>query len=158
MKRGKTLFLKIAIFLIGSTVLALCIFWLPWQADEAAKFAPEFAYLKYPILIGLYGSAIPFFFALYQALKLLNLIESNNAFSELSVKILEKIKYCAIFISMLYVVGSIYLLSQNALHPGIALAGLTIIFTSAVIAIFVAVLQSLLKNALDIKSENDLTV
>jgi len=31
-------------------------------------------------------------------------------------------------------------------------------FTSAVIAVFAAVLQKLLKEAIDIKSENDLTV
>ncbi len=49
-------------------------------------------------------------------------------------------------------------MSQNALHPGIAIIGLTIIFTSVVIAVFTAVLQKLLKNVLDIKSENDLTV
>ncbi len=55
-------------------------------------------------------------------------------------------------------VGAVYLFSQNALHPGIAIIGLTIIFTSVIIAVFPAVLQKLLKNALDIKSENDLTV
>ncbi len=49
-------------------------------------------------------------------------------------------------------------MSQNALHPGIAIIGLTIIFTSVVIAVFTAVLQKLLKNVLDIKSENDFTV
>src|SRR5699024_6160794 len=107
------------------------------------------------ILIGLYITAIPFFIALYQALKLLNYIGNNNAFSELSVKALKHIKYCAVTISILYVIGIIFLISQNASHPGIVLIGLTILFTSAVIAVFTAVLQKLLKNALEIKSEND---
>lgn len=158
MKQGTTLFLKIAVFLIGITVLALCIFLLPWLANDTAEMYPEFAYLQYPVLIGLYVTAIPFFIALYQALKILNYIENNNAFSELPVKALKYIKYCAISISILYVVGAVCLLSQNALHPGIAIIGLTIIFTSVIIAVFTAVLQKLLKNALDIKSENDLTV
>ncbi|ACJ82745.1 MULTISPECIES: DUF2975 domain-containing protein [Bacillaceae] len=158
MKRGTTVFLKIAVFLIGITVLALCIFWLPWLANDTAEMFPEFAFLQYPVLIGLYVTVIPFFLALYQALKLLNYIENNNAFSELSVKVLKYIKYCAITISILYLIGTIVLMSQNALHPGIAIIGLTIIFTSVVIAVFTAVLQKLLKNVLDIKSENDFTV
>lgn len=158
MKQGTTIFLKIAVFLIGITVLVLCIFWLPWLANDTAEMFSEFAYLQYPVLIGLYVTAIPFFLALYQALKLLNYIENNNAFSELSVKVLKYIKYCAITISILYVIGTIFFMSQNALHPGIAIIGFTIIFTSIVIAVFTEVLQKLLKNALDIKSENDLTV
>ncbi|MDL4840142.1 DUF2975 domain-containing protein [Aquibacillus rhizosphaerae] len=158
MERGTTLFLKVAVFLIGITVLALCVFLLPWLANYTAEMYPEFAYLQYPILIGLYITAIPFFIALYQALKLLNYIDNNNAFSELSVKALKYIKYCAVTISILYVIGIIFLISQNASQPGIAVIGFTIIFTSAVIAVFTAVLQKLLKNALDIKSENDLTV
>jgi capsular polysaccharide biosynthesis protein len=35
---------------------------------------------------------------------------------------------------------------------------MVIIFASLVIAVFAAVLQKLIKNAIDIKSENDLTV
>lgn len=158
MKRGTTVFLKIAVFLIGITVLALCIFWLPWLANDTVEMFPEFSYLQYPVLIGLYVTVIPFFLALYQALKLLNYIENNNAFSELSVKVLNYIKYCAITISILYMIGAIFLMSQNALHPGIAIIGFIIIFTSIVIAVLTAVLQKLLKSALDIKSENDLTV
>ena len=37
MKRGSTLFLKIAVILIGFPVLALCIFLLPQIANEAFK-------------------------------------------------------------------------------------------------------------------------
>ena len=41
----------------------------------------------------MYVAAIPFFVALYQAFKLLSYIDKNQAFSELSVKALKKIKY-----------------------------------------------------------------
>ncbi|PIC63626.1 hypothetical protein CSV79_10825 [Sporosarcina sp. P13] len=158
MKKGTTIFLKIAVFLIAVTVLALCIFWLPWLANNTAEMYPEFDYLQYPVLISLYITVIPFYLALFQALKILNYIENNNAFSERSVNVLKYIKYCAITISIVYVIGNIFLITQNALHPGIAIIGFIIIFTSVVIAVFTAVLQKLLKNALDIKLENDLTV
>jgi len=153
-----TLLLKIALFIIGITILALCTYWLPWQANVLAGMYPEFAHLQYPLLIGIYMTAIPFFFALYQTLNILSHIDKNIAFSELSVKALNYIKYCAITISILYVVGIIILNTQNAGNPGILLLGLVIIFASIVITVFAAVLQELLKKAIDIKSDNDLTI
>ena len=158
MNRGSTFFLKAAVFLIGFIVLALCIFLLPWLASDTAEMFPEFAFLQYPVLIGLYVTTIPLFVALYQALRLLKLIDNKDAFSELSVTSLKRIKYCAITISILYVIGAIFLMSQNALHPGLAIIGFIIFFASAVIAVFAGVLQKLLRNVIDIKSENDLTV
>ncbi len=158
MNRGSTIFLKIAVLLVGTIVFFLCVFFLPWLANDTANMYPEFAFLQYPVLLGLYVTTIPFFIALYQALKILKLIDHEAAFSESSVNILNFIKYCAITISILYVIGSILLMLQNALHPGIAIVGFIIIFASVVIAVFVGVLQKLLRNALDIKSENDLTV
>ncbi|MBJ7896591.1 DUF2975 domain-containing protein [Bacillus atrophaeus] len=160
MKRGTTLFLKIAVFLIGIPVLALCIFLVPEIANFAAELYPDIVYIKYLVLINLYASAIPFYFALYQAFILLSYIDKNKAFSELSVRALKNIKYCAITIRILFVVGMplFYLMAEKDDAPGIILIGLVVIFASMVIAVFAAVLQKLLKEAIDIKSENDLTV
>lgn len=160
MKRGTTLFLKAAVILIGIPVLALCIFLVPEIASFAVDLYPEMTYLKYLVFIDLYASAIPFYIALYQAFRLLCYIDMNKAFSELSVKALKNIKNCAIAISIVYVAGMplFYLLAERDDAPGIILIGLIVIFASIVIAVFAAVLQMLLKEAIDIKSENDLTV
>lgn len=160
MKRGSTLFLKIALIVIGMPILALCIFVVPGIGEFAAELYPEFAYLKYLILIVMYAAAIPFYFALYQAFKLLSYIDKNKAFSSISVTALKNIKYCAIVISTLYVVGLplFYLLAERDDAPGIIVLGMVIIFASMVIAFFAAVLQKLLQEAICIKSENDLTV
>ncbi len=116
--------------------------------------------MQYPFLIGLYVTALVFFVALYQTLKLLSYIDKNQSFSELSVKSLKNINYCAITISALYVVFMplIYLMAEVGDAPGCILIGMVIIFGCMVVAVFAAVLQKLLKNAIDIKSENDLTV
>lgn len=158
MKQGTTLFLKSAIVIIGIIVLALSIFWLPYQANFFAEMYPEFAYLQYPLLVGLLVTTLPFFFALYQALKLLQYVDYDKAFSTKTLFSLKNIKYCALVISVLYMVGFISLLSLNAANPGILLIGLVIIFCSAVIAFFAAVLQNLLSRALQLKTENELTV
>lgn len=158
MKRGTTLFLKAAVVLIGLAVLAGGLAGLPWLASHPAN--PEYAGLLYPIIAGIYLAAIPFFLALLQAFKLLNCIDGNNAFSQWSVQALRTIKRCAITISAVYSVTLpfIYLLAVKDDSPGLVAIGLVLVFASLVIAVFAAVLQYLLQNAIDIKSENDLTV
>ena len=157
MERASTLFLKVTVLLIGIPIVALCI-GLPWIAKEAADLYP--AQWLYPVLVGMYGSAIPFFIALYQAFGLLSYIDRNQAFSELSVGGLKKIKYCAVAIAVLYAacLPFLYLMAERVDAPGLLALGLVISFASLVIAVFAAVLQMLLKNAIEIKSENDLTV
>ncbi|WP_100330216.1 DUF2975 domain-containing protein [Bacillus xiapuensis] len=158
MQKNKITFLKLTIFIIGFTVLSLCVFLLPNLARDAAVEYPEYSYLKIPVLLGLYLTAIPFFLALYQALKILNYIKGENAFSDLSVISLGYIKNCALVILVLYIIGVISLAVLNALHPGIAIMGIVIMFAALVIAVFAAILQELLRNAIQLKSENDLTV
>ncbi|SDZ77560.1 Protein of unknown function [Thalassobacillus cyri] len=158
MKR-ETLFLKIAVFLMGLPILALCIFGVPSIAKGVSEFL-GMSYVHYPVLIVLYATAAAFFLALYQAYRLLSYIDKNKAFSDLSVTALKNIKYCAITISGFYVLAMplFYLVAEYDDAPGVIVIGLVIIFGSMVIAVFAAVLQKLLRTAIDIKSENDLTV
>lgn len=163
MKRGTTLFLKIAVILIGIPVLALCIFLLPQIADEAneaIKKGSDLAYVIYGILAVMYVSTIPFYFALYQAFNLLSYIDKNQAFSVLSVIALKKIKNASLVISGLYGVALpfVYIMAEVDDAPGLIIVGAIPIFGSMVIAVFAAVLQRLLKEAIDIKEENALIV
>lgn len=160
MKQVSTLFLKITVILIGIPILAMCIFLVPEIGNVAAKLLPEFAFIKYLVFIIFYASAVPFYFALYQAFNLLRYIDKNKAFSQISVIALKKIKNCAITISSLQVLvlPLFYLFAEKDDAPGVIFVGLVVPFASMVIAVFAAVLQKLLKEAIDIKSENDLTV
>jgi hypothetical protein len=147
-----------AVFLIGIPVLALGIFGVTWLPKNPAN--PDYAHILYPIVIGMYVSVIPFFAALVQAFKLLSYIDKNQAFSELSVKALKNIKICALTVSGLYLVilPFVFLVADLDDAPGLVIIGMVPVFASLVIAVFAAVLQRLLKEAIDIKSENDLTV
>ncbi|MDN7242311.1 DUF2975 domain-containing protein [Planococcus sp. N028] len=159
MKR-ETLFLKVVIILMAIPVLAVCIFVVPPLSSFVAEIIPKWAFLQYVFLIAMYATAIAYFVALYQALKLLGYIDKNIAFSELSVKALKNIKYCAITITVLYILclPIILYMAQVDDAPGLGGLGMIITFGAIVIAVFAAVLQKLLQNAIDIKSENDLTV
>lgn len=164
MKRGSTLFLKIAVILIGIPVLALCVFLLPQIVKvaiyEAGNGGETLAFMVLGILAVMYISAIPFYMALYQAFQLLNFIDKNEAFSEISVNALKKIKRCAVIISGLYVVilPFVFIIAEWDDAPGLVLLGMVVVGASLVIAVFAAVLQRLLQEAIDIKTENDLTV
>ena len=90
----------------------------------------------------------------------MNYIDKNKAFSELALKALKVIKYCAVAISGLYAAGMplFYIFAELGDAPGVILIGAGFVFAPAVVAVFAAVLQKLFQHAIDIKSENDLTV
>jgi hypothetical protein len=154
MKRRSTMFLRGAVALIGLVVLALCVFALPAGIRSAD------AGMYRPLVIGMYISAIPFFAGIYQTLKLLGYIDQNKAFSPASVMALKKIKYYAMAISAFYAAGLpyIYIVAEKDDAPGVMMLGLVLAGASFVIATFAAVLQKLLREAIDMKSENELTV
>jgi hypothetical protein len=154
MKVGSTFFLKGVVIFLGLFILSLCIFVLPVgiRSENVGGYLP--------IILGMYVAAVPFFFALYQTLKLLSFIDMGSAFSDLSVIALTKIKYCAITISVMFGLGMpyIFVVADKDDAPGVVLMGLVITFASIVIAVFATVLQKILRDAIDIKSENELTV
>ena len=154
MNRGSTLFLKVVIYLMGLATVGLCILLL------GNAFGNRDAGMYSPILIGMTVAALPFFYALYQGLFLLRAIEKNTAFSEKSVRAIKKIEYCAFAISTLYAAGMPYIVyvADKDDAPGVVLIGLVLIAAPLVVGVFAAVLQRLFQNAIDIKSENDLTV
>ena len=160
MKKGTTLFLKSVLIVMGLPVLAFCILVMPSIAQEILGFHPEYSSFIYAVLIVMYATAIPYYLALYQSFKLLNFIDANMAFSDLSVMALKNIKQCAYAISIMYtlIMPFFYILGEFDDAPGIILIGLILIFASTVIAFFAAILQKLLKDAIEFKSENDLTV
>jgi hypothetical protein len=159
-----TLFARGVVYLVGFAALAVCTILLPELVREESIGKPVNLYLTYSLLGSAYVMALPFFIALYQTLKFLTYIDRNMAFSNRSIKALQNIKTCAIVFSMLVVVavgvGVSLSRSMNPTEdvtPFIAI-GFILTFVSSVIAIFVAVLQKLLTEAVALKSENDLIV
>lgn len=155
MKKGSTHFLRATVIIMALAVIAICAFGIiPMLADQSAA-------AFHPIIIGALLSAIPFFTALYETMKLLGFIDKNTAFSESSVLALKRIRYCGIAIAVIYV--PLQPLLYQIAHasddtPAFGLFGMVIIGASLVIAVFAAVLQKLLQNAIDMKKENDLVV
>lgn len=151
---GSTLFLRIVVLAFAAIVLGLCVFALP------AGIVSDKTSMYRWILLGLYVPAIPFFYAIFQTMKLLRYIDHNTAFSNESIAVLRAIKYCGTIIAGLFCAGMPYIfyVANKDDAPGVVAIALVIISASVAIAVFAAVLQRLLQNAIDIKAENDLTV
>jgi hypothetical protein len=159
MKRGSTLFLRLFIVLIGIGALA----WLlgfPHLEGRNANADLFTIYFRDPFLAYVYLTSIPFFVGLYQALKLLNYIDKNQTFSDLSVKCLKYMKYCAFVFSglLLGAMSYVFQFAHDDDSPGVVVIGFMIILAAAAVGTAIAVFQRLLQNAVDLKSENDLTV
>jgi hypothetical protein len=160
MKRGSTIFLQIVIVVLGIGVLA-ALLWEP-QVEGRNVNATQFEiYFKDPFLAYIYLAFIPFFVGLYHAFRMLGYARANEIFSERSVRALQIIKYCAIATAA-FILGAlayifIFVRGTDDIAGGVAM-GVMITFVSIVIAAAAAVFERILQNAVDIKSENDLTV
>ncbi len=158
MKRGSTIFLQAVIGLIAIGTLALLL-WEPHLEGRNAHATVFEMYFKDPFLACVYLGAIPFFVALYQVVKVLRYAEQNKVFSQAAVKALRTIKYCAMVIIGFVAVEETFIwLGSSDDRAGGVFMGVLIAFGSIVIATAAAMFERILQNAVDIKSENDLTV
>jgi DUF2975 family protein len=159
MKKTSTTFLQVVIVLIGMVALAIMIRF-PLTEGRAADLDLLHIYAD-PFLAYGYLASIAFFVALYQAFNLLGYVGQNKAFSLNSVKALRTIKYCAIVLSILIVMAGLYIRIFHAEDDdpaGFLAMCIVTAFISIVIATAAAVFERILQNAVDMKSENDLTV
>ena len=159
MKRSST-FLQVVIVLIGIGALALML-WEPHIEGRNAHATLFEMYFKDPFLAYAYMGSIPFFVALYQAFKVLGYVRQNKTFSQATVKALGTIKYCAIAIIGFVAVSVIFMypmFGDKDDRPAGVFMRILITFPSIVIATAAAMFERILQNAVDIKSENDLTV
>lgn len=160
MKRGSTIFLQIVIVLLGVGVFTFLL-WEP-QLEGRNVNATQFEiYFKDPFLAYIYLTFVPFFVGLYQAVRVLGYVGRDDIFSQRSVRALRIIKYCAL-ITAIFILGAeaylfIFIRGEDDIAGGVMM-GVFIILISAVIGTAAAVFERILQNAVDIESENDLTV
>ena len=160
MRRGSTIFLQLVIVLIGIGSLALLL-WEPHLEGRNAHATLFQIYFNDPFLAYAYTGSIAFFVALYQAFKLLGYVGRGEVFSQRAVKALRTIKYCAMSLIGFLLGAEAYFSLVRRGEDDIAggvMMGLLLIFISAVVATAAAVFERTLQSAVELKSENDLTV
>ena len=158
MKFGATVFLRAVLALIAVGALAFLL-WEP-RAEGVNAHATIFEiYFKDPFVALMYLAAIPFFTGLFHAFSVLGFAGRDQEFSPQAVKSVRNVKYCAIAIVGFVVVFELIIMSHDSDdRAGGVMMGVFISFAAVVVATAMAVLERALQNALDMKSENDLTV
>jgi hypothetical protein len=158
LKRSSTAFLQAVIVLIGLGALALML-WEPHLEGRNANATVFEVYFKDPFLAYAYIASIPFFVALYHGFKVLGYAGRNQVFSQTAVNALRTIKRCAIAMIGFVAGAEIWILMQDSDdRAGGVMMGVFIAFGSIVMATAAATFERILQNAVDLKSENELTV
>lgn len=165
MKKSSTMFLQGVIVLVGLAALTLLL-WEPHLEGVNANAGFFEVYLD-PFVVYIYLASVPFFVALHQAFRVLGYVRQHMTFSQAAVGALRKIKYCAFITAGAIIATDIFLLVHARLYPeigavdgpeGAVMLGLVAAFLSVVIGTAAAMFERILQNAVDIKTENDLTV
>ena len=154
---------KIARVLYIYSILASILeglFLLVFMPQEIGMIAKneEFALLKWPGIIGMYIIAIVCFYAVYRFLSVIKNIEHNNSFCHDNVEHMKVIGHCAFTVGILIILGDLFVFVLGLLHPGLLLFSLIIIFIAGAFCVVSYSLSSLIKQAVYIKEENDLTI
>ena len=152
--RGSTLFLKVILYALSLGAISLSVFLIvnTIKLDLVGGYNP--------ILIGVSITMLPFLFIFYQSLQLLNLIDKNQSLTKYSVNALKNIKWTSLLLSLLYLVGSpyVFIVAEKDDAPGVVALNMLLIIGPFTVGVFASILQKLLINAIDYKSETELTI
>lgn len=159
MKKTSIVFLQAVIVLTGIGALVILIRFP--LTEGRAENLDWFSIYSDPFILYGYAASIAVFVALYKAFLLLGSIGQNKVFSSDSVRALKSIKHCAVVFSVLMVTAGIYIRifhAQDDDPAGFLAVGMVITFVSIVAASAAALFEKILQKAVDMKSENDLTI
>jgi cytochrome bd-type quinol oxidase subunit 2 len=157
MRRSSTAFLQAVIVLVGVGALAFLL-WEPHVEGVNRHATLAQKYLD-PFVAYVYVASIPFFVGLYQAIKVLGYAGRNRVISQEGVKALRTIKYCALAVIGFVAVSVLFMIGGDREdRPGGTFMRILVGFPSVVVAAAAAMFERVLQNAVDLKSENDLTV
>lgn len=160
MKKKSIIFLQIVIILVGLMTAFLLLLEPRLEGVNAHATTLYEIYFDDPFLMLVYAGTIPFFIALYQAIKILGYVGKNNIFSTEAVKALQSIRYSALTIIGFVIVEEFFIMYNhgNDDPAGGFFMGILIIFGSVVVSTTAAMFERVVQKAVDLKSENDLTI
>lgn len=153
MKRNLARFFQAVIVVFGAAVIIFML-WEPNVEGRNANATLFEIYFKDPFLAYAYAGSIPFFVALYNALKALRYAKEGQAFSPGTLKALRTIKFCALLLIGLILGGVGYIFitmrGKDDIAGGVAMGFymVLILFSMALIA---ALVEKKLKKKMEVK-------
>jgi len=150
MKRSFWLYLMNILAILFIVIMGLTLVTLPFIIDKYTEITGKIISNPVWVKIFLYLTAIPFAALLIMVKKLVNNIFRKDPFCQSSITALNVISICAFLDFILYAFGTAFLLKDL----------MSLVFTIAafMIGITSLILSQLVKSAIAIKQENDLTI
>lgn len=110
--------------------------------------------------ISLYLSAIASLLIIYYMYRMLDLVDNDRAFSAMSLIYVRAIFRLTImeFIVLIGTVPFVYYIADNDDAPGVMIIGLGMLIIPLAVATFVSIIEKLLKNAIELKLDYELTI
>ncbi len=139
------------ICIIVLVVLGGIIALLPWGVNVLISYSNiylENDYVK--LLVLLYITGVPAWIIVWQTKALAKNIIDNKPFSQLSIDAIKKISLCSLFICAMYMLSLAVLPITSSI--------IIIIMASFLVALIGTILYKLVKQAMHIQDENDLTI
>ena len=130
-------------------VLIACLFILPGFVRLILPLSPRAVMTGDSVLITAVGYCVLLFAMLadYLLFRLLLLVREGEVFTARAVSLIRGVSWCAIAISLLFLLATPYFLIALALA-----------FTAALLGLCLRVVKNVIEEATAIKAENDLTV
>ena len=130
-------------------VLAACLFIMPGFVQHIRTLSLRMIQTGDAVLITATGYSVVFFAMLadYLLFRLLILVRAGEVFTSKAVSLIRGVSWCAIAISLLFLLAAPYFLIALALA-----------FTAALLGLCLRVVKNVIEEATAIKAENDLTV
>ena len=146
---------SIAVAVVG----ALFFFWyVPALIEEMAVMNPEAAGLRWPGTIGVWVIALLCYLALWEFWNICTRIGNDNSFCMENARSMKHIGLLAFLAALLMFGAGIFLACINCLGAAELLVEFFLIFVACGIGVVCAALSRLIRNAAEIKAENDLTI
>lgn len=144
---AKFLNVLVTVFLV---LMVITFLTLPYLIDQYMAFAGALTSGTLLLKLFLYVTAIPFFVLLVMVKKCCKNVLQHEAFSMSSIKSLHVISICAFLDALLYTIGTFVILRN--------LLSLTLMIAAFMIGLVSLLIAQLMKMAVNIKEENDLTI
>ena len=131
----------------------------------ALKYAhkvPSFEGIRIASLVFLYITSIPFYMAIFQALRICNNIIESKPFAKSNIYYFNFARWCAVPVAVAYFLGAIgaYIFTAGRGTPAITLvvAMAAVAFFALIVSLACSVMVELFKRANELQEENAMTI
>ncbi|MCJ8013614.1 DUF2975 domain-containing protein [Paenibacillus sp. KQZ6P-2] len=150
--------LKLIIVFCGIFGLLFCSYLAPEFGKRMLLDSESLKNLYHPFVVFIWITGIPFFISLFLGWQICSCIGAGQAFTLKNAERLKVISVLSMIEGVLYIGALLYLFVNGSNYSYILSVLLLILFFAVIISIFTSLLSNLVREASEMKQDNDLTI